>query len=417
MSNNKMEIEQPSLFSQEIEELLAKEKVARMNNDHLESARICVRVVQISFDTKEWEKLNQLIKILAKKRGQPKKALIDMVQLCMKFVDQMPTVPLKLSLIDAIKEVCEKKIFLEVEYARCVLMTVKHKEDEENINDAAKILQEVQVETYGSMDKREKLEFILYQMKIMIKKKDYVRLYIISKKINRKSIEDKGIEDLKVIYYSYMVIYYTHERKFFENAESYKAIYDALKKNPDVKSKLPSTLEFGFRIDLVNILENYVLYLVLCSHNPEQVKHFHDLKANYTADLELQPRLDKLVNAVLSTELISINIIDYNLAGVEPFSAQNEQQKLHVETLRKQLIQHNLRIIEKYYDRISIERIAKLVGVDEETAENELCEMINNKLVFAKIDRLGKVIVFKQKKNENEILNEWRFDVHKIGLG
>jgi len=125
-----MEIEQPSLFSQEIEELLAKEKVARMNNDHLESARICVRAVQISFDTKEWDKLNQLIKILAKKRGQPKKALIDMVQLCMKFVDQMPTVPLKLSLIDAIKVVCEKKIFLEVEYARCCLMTVKHKEDE-----------------------------------------------------------------------------------------------------------------------------------------------------------------------------------------------------------------------------------------------------------------------------------------------
>lgn len=355
-----------------------------------------------------------MIKVLAKKRGQPKKALIDMVQLCMKFVEELSTIPLKLSLIDALKEVCEKKIFLEVEYARCCLMLVKHKEDEENINEAAKILQEVQVETYGSMDKREKLEFILYQMKIMIKKKDYIRLYIISKKINRKSIEDKGIEDLKVIYYSYMVIYNTDENKFFENAEAYRSIYDTLKKNPDVKSKLPEILEFGFKVDLVNILESYVVYLVLCSHNPEQVKHFHDLKTNYTADLEAQPRLDKLINALLSTELISTNIDDYLLSDIEPFTAENEHQKLHLETLRKQLIQHNLRIIEKYYDRISIERVARLVGVDEETSENELCEMINNKLVFAKIDRLSKVILFKQKTNENEILNEWRVDVHKI---
>lgn len=40
------------------------------------------------------------------------------------------------------------------------------------------------------MDRREKLEFILYQMKIMIKKEDYVRLYIISKKINEKNLGD-----------------------------------------------------------------------------------------------------------------------------------------------------------------------------------------------------------------------------------
>ncbi len=35
----------------------------------------------------------------------------------------------------------------------------------------------------------------------MIKKQDYVRLYIISKKINRKALEDAGIEDLLILYY------------------------------------------------------------------------------------------------------------------------------------------------------------------------------------------------------------------------
>jgi 26S proteasome regulatory subunit N5 len=41
-------------------------------------------------------------------------------------------------------------------------MIVKKSETDENIEEAAKILQDVQVETYGSMDQREKLEFILY---------------------------------------------------------------------------------------------------------------------------------------------------------------------------------------------------------------------------------------------------------------
>ena len=86
-------------------------------------------------------------------------------------------------MIETLKDVCDKKIYLEVEYARCCLMMVKWNENQANIEKAANIMQEVQVETYGSMDKREKLEFILYQMKIMIKLNDLVRLYIVSKKV------------------------------------------------------------------------------------------------------------------------------------------------------------------------------------------------------------------------------------------
>ena len=58
-------------------------------------------------------------------------------------------------------------MYLEVEYARCVMFLVKYKPlTPENLREAAKIMDNVQVETYGSMTKREKLEFILYQVKI-----------------------------------------------------------------------------------------------------------------------------------------------------------------------------------------------------------------------------------------------------------
>jgi len=62
----------------------------------------------------------------------------------------------------------------------------------------------------------------------MIKKQDYVRLFIISKKINRKSIEDDGLADLKVTYYSYLIIYYIQENLYYDASICYQYIFDTL---------------------------------------------------------------------------------------------------------------------------------------------------------------------------------------------
>ncbi len=48
-----------------------------------------------------------------------------------------------------------------------------------------------QVETFGSMEKKEKVEFILEQMRLCLAKKDFIRTQIISKKINIKYFDDK----------------------------------------------------------------------------------------------------------------------------------------------------------------------------------------------------------------------------------
>jgi 26S proteasome regulatory subunit N5 len=41
---------------------------------------------------------------------------------------------------------------------------MKRRENEGNIAEAAELMQEVQVETYGSMDKEEKVDYILEQV-------------------------------------------------------------------------------------------------------------------------------------------------------------------------------------------------------------------------------------------------------------
>lgn len=291
---------------------------------------------------------------------------------------------------------------------------MKNKEDENNINEAAKILQEVQVETYGSMDKREKIEFILYQMRIMIKKSDYVRLFIISKKINRKGIEEAGLEDLKVLFYSYLIFYYVHEQKFLESAECYKQIFETLNKSEEIKAKIPIKLEFNFNSEYSNVLNNYVMFLIISAYSKDQVQYLNELLLNHGRILEKYPALKNVIDSFMSNELINTNPSTYNLNELELFSNRMENFESHLANFKKQLIQHNIRAFEKYYDRIFLSRMAGLMQVDEQTTEQELCEMINNKMVVAKIDRINGIISFKHKKNENEIMNEWVYDVNKL---
>ena len=49
------------------------------------------------------------------------------------------------------------KIYVEVERARLTLKLSAMKEQDGDVNEAANILQELQVETFGSMEKKEKV--------------------------------------------------------------------------------------------------------------------------------------------------------------------------------------------------------------------------------------------------------------------
>lgn len=58
-------------------------------------------------------------------------------------------------------------------------------------------------------------------MKLVLLRQDYVRLQILSKKINRKSMNEKGFETSKILFYHYLVKYYVHEKDMLNAAKSY----------------------------------------------------------------------------------------------------------------------------------------------------------------------------------------------------
>lgn len=86
------------------------------------------------------------------------------------------------------------QIYLEVPRARVTRMLAAIKEGSGDITAASDLLQDLQVETFGSMDRREKVDFILEQMRMLKLQRDWEKLAIVAKRINLKWLADKEHE-------------------------------------------------------------------------------------------------------------------------------------------------------------------------------------------------------------------------------
>lgn len=172
--------------------------------------------------------------------------------------------------------------------------------------------------------------------------------------------------------------------------------------NPEVeREKLPTVIDYGYgkslAVDYQNVLESFIGYLAISTHNKDVEAIFEDLKQNYQHKLEKYPNLKHLIDEILLGELISTNIDSYNLNNLSLFLPKTEFFEEHKISFRKQLVQKNIRIIQKYYSTITLDRMAALFNIGLEETESELCEMINEKIVSCKVDRLDRTVNFKLK--------------------
>lgn len=209
-------------FHEQINDLLHEEKTARQENDAIKLSGIVTRILQIAFDRREYTKTRELLVTISKRRGQAKKPVTDMVQLCLNtFFETLPTREEKYNMILTLKEVSEGKIFLEREYSKVIRILCEMYEADGEAEKATNIIQDIQIETYGSIETKEKIEFILYQMKLVHMRRDFVRLQIMSRKLAKKQLAIAGFEHLKVEYYHFLVKYHIHEKMYLEIAKNF----------------------------------------------------------------------------------------------------------------------------------------------------------------------------------------------------
>jgi 26S proteasome regulatory subunit N5 len=164
------------------------------------------------------------------------------------------------------------------------------KEAEGKIEEAANILQELQVETFGSMDKREKVELILEQMRFCLATKDFVRTQIISKKIHTKYFADESVQDLKFKYYKLMIELDQNEGSYLAICKHYLALFNSPSIQADVNLR-------------TNAIKNCVVYVILAPYDNEQCDLINRIKKEKA--LQEIPRYLEIVKLFTNWELIN----------------------------------------------------------------------------------------------------------------
>lgn len=279
----------------------------------------------------------------------------------------------------------------------------KIKESEGKIEEAANILQEVQVETFGSMKKKEKTEFVLEQMRLCLLKRDFVRAQIISKKINPKVLDSEGFEELKIRFHTLIIQYYEHHEDYLNIYRSYQAIYNckSIQDDPE-KKKL--------------YLAYSVVYILLSKYDNEQNDLINRLHTD--KNLESIPLFREIVKTFLKSEVIFWKIIrvTYNQAFSELPILSTSQEGLDKfwNELQKRVIEHNIRVVARYYSKITLKRLAELLDLTEAEAEEHLCRLTVDKAVYSRANRKTGEINFVKAHVPSEVLNEWSSDISSL---
>jgi len=384
-----------------IENLLGVEKTTRLAQDAFATGKVAVCIVQILKELGDWEGLNSHMVLLSKRRQQLKQVLVDMVQEAMKYLDLTPSHDAKMELINTLRAVTEGKIHVELERARLTRTLAEIREKEGKVAEAAELMHEVQVETYGSMDKEEKVDYILEQVRLCLDKGDFVRGTIVSKKITAKTFEKDALQPLKLRYYKLMNRIHGAEDKYLELARSFHCMYQTpmLQEDP---------------AQWMAMLKSCVVYLVLAPHDNHQrdflVRLCEDKKVE-----ELKP-MKVLLNYFKTLEIIRWSALKElyrgELSQHEAFQGDKEQQRW--EDMRKRVIQHNIRVISTYYTDIRMDRLAQLLELSGEECEKHVCDMVVAKGLWCRIDRLEGIATFVPAKDPNDTLNTWSNDISEL---
>lgn len=454
-----------------VNHLMALERQCRLAGDFKSLKEICIKMISMCEAKLDWVKLNATIAVLCKKRAQSKLVITAIVEVAMTYIDKTPSEEVKMELIKTLKDVTEGKMYVEAECARLHLIMARMLESRGELNEACSLIQDLHVETYGSLEKKEKVEFILEQVRLNLLSKDYIRTLIQSRKMNKTLLDDSALEEEKLKFNIYMIEYYLHENKPWETAQCWYNIFNTAKIR-----QYPDTL-------LVNSLKATIIFVLLSKHSTEQVEMLHKLKSlaifedpiaispNSSEELPSAPTSNSMdtsdsgvavtppappvegtaanqtVSFAKNVELLSSfkhilklfttpEIIPMQFKHMDELSAlckelcsnapnssvfpylflsdQSDRFEELASTLRVRVIQRNIRVIAEYYTTMTLGRMCELCNLSMEEMELQLHDCAASGDVYLKIDRPNAIVCFGKPKKVDTILSAWNSDVQEL---
>ncbi|KAF4124423.1 26S proteasome regulatory subunit N5 [Geosmithia morbida] len=420
-----------------IEKLAALEKQTRQASDLASTSRVLVAIVTIGKDAGDWGLMNDQMLVFSKKHSQLKQAITKMVQTVIGFLDETPDLKTKLSVIETLRTVTEGKIFVEVERARITRVLSDIKKEQGDLEAAKDILCELQVETFGSMTRREKTEFILAQVSLCIDNGDWAQAGILGRKIStrylsrkpkktqeqldkeqkereKKKARGEEVEeekeddttDLKLRYYEQQIQLAKQDNKYLDVCKHYRQVLDTEAVEEDPTKLQP-------------VLQRIIYFVILAPHDNEQHDLLHRIhRDTRNSQIPLDAELLRLftVHELMRWPEVSKKFGPH-LCKSDVFEAdpgKDEKAYERWQDLRKRVIEHNVRVVAEYYTRIQLTRLTALLDLTEDETEKYISQLVTAKTIYAKIDRPAGVVNFAKPRDADDVLNEWSHNMKSL---
>lgn len=399
-----------------VDQLLSLEKKCRVNNDTKNLKEVCLHMVRLCRERGEWMKLNAVLALINKRCTQQKSTMSAVVTETLTYISGTPDQSTKVDLIKALALVCDGKIYIEAESASLAFMLSKIHESNGDLAAATAIIQDVHVETYGSLSKMEKAEYILDQIRLNLLVKDYIRTTIHSRKVNLKTIEEEGFESIKVRFYTMMVELHTIQKDPWEACQAYYKIAETVLKDPaDIEADTARRSRS---------LESCIILLLISRFDNHQSDMMHRIKRNLLTTSLKEVPLDQLyhntltlftTNEIIGFPFVSQKDVFETHPCLHQFNHLNAEIGSHfVSMLKDRVMQHNLRVVAKYYSTVRTARVCELLGLSQDELEQYLSEMSSSGELYIKIDRPAGIVTFSAKRPPEEVLSDWSSDLDSM---
>lgn len=198
-----------------------------------------------------------------------------------------------------------------------------------------------------------------------------------------------------------MIQHALHEDQYLNVHKFYKQIYDSESIQED-ESKWKDALQ------------NAVIYVILSPYDNEQSDLLHRLYAD--TKLSQIPQYQEIAKCFVTSELMRWSQIEEHYGQLlnAQFNKSTEEGQKRLKELHSRVVEHNIRVIAKYYTRVSTKRLTQLLDLNEKDSEEFLSKLVVSKTIYARIDRSAGIVNFQTKKDANEILNGWSNDINSL---
>lgn len=185
-------------------------------------------------------------------------------------------------------------------------------------------------------------------------------------------------------------------------------------------TEMAETVAFAARKKFA--LESCVFFLLASKFDNHQSDMMHRVKAQLSTLFKVLPLNDLYAEAlrlfttyeIIATPFPGQAVLEAHGSLSRSEHLSDESAEFFRQQLRDRVVQHNLRVIARYYKRIHSARLAELLGLTFEALEVHLSEIAAGGDLYLKIDRPAGIVSFHERPLPEQVLTEWSSDVGKM---